>query len=140
MKVLQLTRLDYLNTGIFGALIDPDSSFAAFTLEHSYPVVPDSTSVSTNYAPKIPAGTYKCLRGLHKLEGMTEPFETFEINGVEGHTNLLFHAGNFNKDSEGCVLLGLDRQGDTAILESREAFFEFMKNLKDLNEFTLEIS
>ena len=139
MKVLQLTRTDYLESGIFGTLIDPDTTFAVFILEHAYPVV-NADSASTNWAPKVPKGTYKCLRGQHQLAGMSQPFETFELQEVPGHTNILIHPGNMEKDSEGCILVGLDRQGDIAVLGSREAFQLLMKNLEGIDEFTLEIS
>lgn len=141
MKLLQLTRLDYLNTGIFGTLIDPDTMFAVFVAEHAYPVAPDAGSSSTSWAPKVPKGVYKCLRGHHQLPGMPAAFETFELQNVPGHSGILFHSGNLPQiDSEGCLLLGLDRQGDVAVLDSKEAFSLFMKNLEGLNEFTLEIS
>jgi Family of unknown function (DUF5675) len=140
MKVLQLTRMDYLQSGIFGTLIDPESTFAVFSLEHAYAVTPDAVSASTDWEPKVPKGSYTCQRGLHQLVGMSHPFETFQLMNVPGHTNILVHPGNHEADSEGCILVGLDRQGDTAVLESRAAFLAFMKNLEGLDQFNLEIS
>lgn len=135
-----MKRLDFLASGIFSALIDPDTDFGVFVLEHAYPVASDGIlSMSVNYAPKVPPGVYACQRGIHKLKGMAQAFETFEIMNVPDHTGILFHCGNTESDSEGCLLLGLDRAGDIAVLESREAFTAFMKNLEGINEFTLEI-
>lgn len=139
MKLLQLKRLDYLETGIFGAMIDPENNFAVFTLEHAYAVIPDTTKASTNWEPKVPKGLYTCQRGSHQLKNMKEPFETFQVMNVQGHAGILFHPGNIEADSEGCFLLGMDRQDDVAILHSREAFALFMKNLEGLEQFTLEI-
>jgi Family of unknown function (DUF5675) len=139
MKVLELTRIDYLQTGIFGTLIDPNNDFAVFTLEHAYPIA-NADSTSTNWAPKVPKGVYKCIRGQHQLKGMTEPFVTFEVTEVPGHTGILFHCGNTEADSEGCILLGMERDGDKEILQSREAFQLFIKNLEGIDQFTLVIS
>jgi len=139
MKVLQLTRLDYLQTGIFGSLIDPENTFAVFSLEHAYESTPIPGSASANWAPKVPKGIYTCIRGSHQLSGMSAPFETFEVQNVPDHTGILFHCGNTEADSSGCILLGMDRQGDIEVLESKIAFAAFMKNLEGLNEFNLEI-
>lgn len=116
-----------------------DGNLILQTLEHSYEFRPDSTSVSTSYFPKIPSGTYLCVRGEHQLEGMAQPFETFEVTNVPGHTNILIHPGNFNKDSEGCILIGLSRDGDKDILQSRAAFEAFMDFQKGVDSFTLKL-
>lgn len=76
-------------------LFDDEGTPIAVTLEHSY-----------DGAPKLPVGAYTCVRGPHRLHGMDHDFETFEVTGVPGHTGILFHWGNYNKDSEGCILLG----------------------------------
>lgn len=131
---LSLTRKEFRSDGIFSELHSEMGEFIAVTLEHSY-----------DNQPKIPVGTYTCRRGLHRLHGMTEDFETFEIVGVEGHTNLLFHWGNFNKDSEGCVLLGseIGKNGDDGaqmILHSRDTFKKFMRIQDGINEFKLTVT
>lgn len=136
----KLTRTDFLATGIFGILKSDDDNTTFFTLEHAYPVIPDSSSASATYAPKIPIGIFQCRKGLHRLESMTIQFWTFEITGVSGHTNLLFHSGNFNADSSGCVLLGLARQENMGIMKSRIAFQKFMELQKEIDTFTLTVS
>ncbi len=75
---------------------------------------------------------------MHRLHGMTEDFETFEIRGVPGHTGILFHWGNYNQDSDGCVLLGSARNGDM-IVNSREEFANFMELQKGINNFELVV-
>ena len=131
---LILTNTDYLATGIFGTLEDEYESFLLQTIQHSYEVEPGV------YAPKLPVGGYTCKRGMHILEKMHEPFETFEICGVPGHTNILFHVGNTNKDSSGCVLLGLFRSGDDSIMQSRAAFSLFMQKQTGVDEFYLAVN
>ena len=118
--------------GIFGNLWQPDGYWLFCTLEHSYP------DIDGVYHPKITTGEYTCVRGQHKLEGMNAPFETFEITGVGSHTGLLFHSGNVNSDSSGCVLLG-ESYSPSGIVNSREAFNGFMELLQDKNTFQLTV-
>lgn len=117
--------------GIFGTLYTDDGIFVGFTLEHAYPQ-------GDGFEGKIPNGSYTCVRGMHRLHNMTEDFETFEITGIEGHTDILFHWGNYNKDSEGCVLLGNHGSSD-AVLDSRACFASFMKLTEGQSEFTLQV-
>lgn len=136
---LKLTRVVFDSHGIFGTLTDHDDIAIAVTLEHSY----DAKLGNGSYAPKLPNGEYKCLRGTHQLHN-APPFETFEITGVPGHTGILFHAGNFNEDSEGCVLLGRrivpNPSGDgDMITSSKNSFLKFMDLQDGINEFTLTV-
>ncbi len=124
-----LTRHRYSSVGIFGTLVtDRGSEYA--TLEHAYPV-------GDAYLPKLGNGTYVCRKGMHCLK-KGGPFQTFEIIGVLNHTGILFHVGNYNSDSEGCVLLGLTEQSNM-VIHSKAAFERFMKELEGVNEFTLEV-
>lgn len=132
---LTLLRKDFLETGIFGELNPDDESFTLKTLEHAY----IQETQSPYFIPKIPVGVYRCVRGMHQLEGMAEVFETFEITNVPGHTNLLFHTGNKNGDSAGCVLVGLFRSGNDSIMQSRTAFQILMEAQVGINEFSLSI-
>ena len=129
-----LTRLHYLKDGIFSKLVCGELTF--YTCEHSYET-PEQT-----WRPKIPPGIYKCVRGLHRLEGMTQDFQTFEITGVEGHSNLLFHTGNTSRDSEGCVLVGkeLILVGVPMVTQSRESFARFMALQESVDEFKLTVN
>ena len=69
------------------------------TLEHAY-------FFNGAYTPKLHNGVYTCVRGPHRLHGMIDFFSTFEITKVSGHSGILFHWGNYNEDSEGCILTG----------------------------------
>ncbi len=130
---MKLVRSEFNENGVFGELSNDDGSQIFYTLEHAY-LQPDGTFIS-----KIPNGDYVCIRGMHQLEGMVHPFETFEITGVGGHTNILFHSGNVNADSAGCVLLGLSKN-DVEIMHSRNAFSKFMELMQGINSFTLTTS
>lgn len=133
---LTLTHSDYRSDGIFGALASTDGSFSCVTLEHAY------LTSSGSFGPKIPPGNYVCQRGVHQLAGMTHTFVTFEITGVAGHTNLLFHFGNFNRDSEGCILLGeavADYSQGEMITNSDATFQKFMEAQSGVDSFTLTV-
>lgn len=127
-----LTRKKFRPDGIFSELKDQNGNLLAHTLEHSY-----------DGLPKILNGTFTCVRGPHRLHNMTEDFTTFEITGVIGHKDLLFHWGNFNKDSEGCVLLGQSEElvnGVEMVTTSRPTFAKFMSGLEGVDTFTLIVS
>lgn len=131
---LTLKNDDFLADGIFGTLSDENNQTLCVTLQHAY----DSANGDGSFLPKLPPGVYKCVRGQHQLASMHQPFTTFEITGVLGHTNILFHQGNYDKDSEGCVLLGVARSGDM-ILHSAIAFKQFMQLQDGIDFFTLTV-
>lgn len=135
-----LTRTDFDPDGIFGQLRSEDGESLYYSLEHAY----DSQNGIGSYAPKVPAGTYLCIKGRHQLEHSPAPFTAFELQNVPGHTNILIHVGNYNDDSEGCILLGMDiaptGDGSTHMLKSSNAAFnQFMDLQKDVDQFTLTI-
>jgi hypothetical protein len=129
---LKLIRNKYALYGIEGELFDDKGLHLCFTLEHAYEQ-PDGA-----YKPKVPPGLYLCQRGQHRLHGMTNTFETFEIQNVSGHTNILFHKGNYNADSEGCVLVG-SAFGTGCILESAIAFGTFLAAQEGVDSFSLSV-
>lgn len=134
-----LTHTDFRPDGIFGEFtFENDPGRFCWTLEHAY------KQADGRYQPIIIPGTYTCIRGPHRLHNMTHDFETFEIKGVNGHTNLLFHFGNFNRDSEGCVLVGRTESvdpttGDEMITGSRDEFKAFMDRLEGIDVWTLTV-
>ena len=131
-----LRRLESRKDGIFGELLDEEGDEIAVTLEHAY------ENGDGSYFAKIPAGQYSCKRGLHQLLHMVSPFETFQVCDVPGHNDILFHVGNRNDDSEGCVLLGTETTqiGDAQIITgSKLAFQRFMKLLAAVNRFDLVV-
>lgn len=128
MRKLRLIRREFREDGVFSELKDEKGNILAQCLEHSY-----------SGKPKLPFGKFMCRRGIHKLHDL-KPFETFEITGVRGHSGILFHIGNWNADSDGCVLLGggiaASKKGQM-ITASRQTFHDFMDILADIDSFEL---
>jgi hypothetical protein len=133
---LILTRTRYESDGVFGVLSDNSGNIVGVTLEHAYPS-------ADLWTAKIPLGSYVCVRGEHQLAGMAAPFTTFEITGIAGHSGILFHCGNFDADSEGCILLGQSvtnsTQGQSMITNSRVIFAKFMALETDCDAFNLTV-
>lgn len=134
---LRVNRTQTRADGIFGELFDENNKVIAYTLEHAY-LQPDGT-----YASKTPNGTYTCVKGQHQLHSMTHPFTTYEITGVTGHSNILFHMGNWNNDSDGCFLLGeaiVPSSKGQMVTNSKNVFSEFMTLQNDVDSFQLVVT
>jgi len=131
--MLTLQRLQSGVDGIFGVL--SGGGLVLKTLEHAY------DDGHGSWAPKLPAGNYTCVRGWHQLAHSPKPFETFEVVNVPGHSGILFHVGNYNNDSEGCILLGMATCSalPPMLLSSVEAFDKFMAVTAGLNFLSLRV-
>lgn len=134
---LKLYRNMDRSDGIFGYITDENDTLLYKTLEHSY------IDYKGDYSPKLPIGTYTCVRGQHQLHSMKQPFTTFEVTNVPGHVGILFHVGNYNGDSDGCILLGTSvsvmDNGGLMLDSSKVAFDKFMDAQKNCDSFTLEV-
>ena len=129
MKV-KLIRYDEDKDGTFGVLLIDGKAFCS-TLE---PVDRDNRA------------NVSCIPGdaIYKCEAVESPRygKTFEVVDVPGRSHILFHAGNFAKDTKGCILLGEHEGklfGDRAVLNSGKTFAKFLKKLPPITGFTLEI-
>ena len=86
------------------------------------------------YVSCIPVGYYECKRVDSPRYG-----NTFEVTDVEGRTHILFHWGNWEKNTLGCILVGTDSNWTDMIMSSRKAFGEFIKYTQGVDQFVLEI-
>ena len=128
MKLLRLTKDLVIPT--FGVLFRDDGIPFALALER--PWLNNQRGVSCIYP-----GTYRALRHRSPKFG-----ETFWLQDVPGRSEILFHKGNIDDDSRGCILVGEQFnpvKGEDGITASREGFAEFMRLLDGKNEFTIEI-
>lgn len=126
---MTLKRISSDRNSTYGVLIDNTIPFAV-TLEPSW-------NNNKSYESCIPAGIYSCKRIISTKFG-----NTFAITNVPDRTNIRFHKGNFQSDTEGCILIAeqFEQLGDkTAILQSKKGFDEFMDKLIGVNGFSLVI-
>ena len=136
MKKLILQRISYYSSGphrgTSGVLLDT-TGLVPFCVTLELPWRSNKPNVSC-----IPAQEYTCKKTDSSRFG-----ETYEVMDVFQRTHILFHKGNLDDDTKGCILLGESfgvLREEPAVLQSRDAFTEFKDIvLKDNNEFRLEI-
>jgi hypothetical protein len=71
----------------------------------------------------IPAGQYEC--GIYSSAKYPN---VYQVLNVPGRTHILFHKGNTEKDTNGCIILGshFDKlQGIRAVMNSGKTFKKF---------------
>ncbi len=86
----------------------------------------------------IPEGSYLC----RKYSSDKYP-NVYQVLEVPNRTHILFHAGNFERDTKGCILLGLGACSlgdDPMVSNSRLAMAKFRGIMGDDEEFKLVIS
>jgi Family of unknown function (DUF5675) len=130
MRCLNLFRQDLRPDGIISKLCDEQNNFLFMTLEHSF-----------DGEPKIPNGVYTCVRRLSPHFG----YDMFMLKDVPGHSFIEIHIGNFNQDSNGCILLGealamIDQGQKVMVTRSEESFDKFMAMMEDQDSFQLTVS
>lgn len=92
----------------------------------------------------IPLGRYSCKKVIDRTTsgGMQIPV-TFEVTDVKGRSGILFHVGNFARDTHGCILLGLgfDASGPhfPMITRSEDAFKRFLNATAQSKTFAIRI-
>lgn len=120
---LELVRVAVAPQGAFGVILVDGLPAGPVTLERTFPVI-ESRPLGPQIV-KIPRGRYRCVRTWYNRGG----YETFEVTGVIGHSRLLFHSGNVELDSEGCILVGRRfgyLGGFLAVLDSHDGYRDFM--------------
>ena len=131
MKIVELIRLEnHHNYGTFGTLKIDKETFCV-TLEP--PDFLNQRNISC-----IPAGQYLCSKVNSPKFGLT-----YEVRHVPGRSHILFHAGNWVKNTEGCILLAESYgkiHGNRAILNSGKTFKNFLETMIDEHTFHLTIS
>lgn len=136
LKKLELVRLTTSKSRVQRGVIISEGEPLCLTLE--LPWRDNEFSLSC-----IPDGAYICRRDTNRKTsgGLLIP-ETYEVINVPQRSGILFHVGNVSLDTHGCILLGSKFgyiDSNPAILSSREAFELFIKTLKGVLKFQLEI-
>lgn len=130
MRKLTLIRIAYISDGTFGVLLDYDNTPFCLTLEREWRNNEKNVSC-------IPRGKYICQRVQSPKFG-----NTFEVLNVPKRSHILFHKGNIEDDSHGCIIVGEEYgiyKHKVAILSSGKAFHEFMTLLNPDDWIELEI-
>lgn len=125
---LILRRVSVVPQGAFGVLIDAKTGEPfAVSLERTY----DSPGGPWT---KIPPGTWRCVPRWFNKGG----YQTFEIL-IPGHSLILFHKGNVEAHSEGCVLVGerFDPFDTTFGISDGHGLTELLNRFGDMAEFQL---
>jgi len=128
--LLRINRVASKMFGTFGVFMLNDGTPFAVTLER--PWADNKRGLSC-----IPANIYLCKRIKSGKFG-----DTFEVGGVPGRNAILFHKGNINNDTHGCILVGEQFEplgGVPGIVASAKGFAEFISVTKDESSFVLEI-
>lgn len=129
-----LTRLEYEDKQTLGALeiyCGTDKVFSCKTLELAW-------NDNKPFESCIPKGTYKV-----KTRSSDTYREHWHILDVEGRDLILIHAGNYHRDTEGCVIVGrehldIDGDGYRDVTRSRKTMRELNNALQSIY-FTLNI-
>ena len=127
--MMTLKRIAMTEDGTFGVLLDENAPFA-LTLER--PWLDNRSNISC-----IPEGNYVCRRRFSQKFGAT-----FEVTDVPGRTHILFHKGNIEDDSHGCIIVGEqfeNLRGKLAVLASKKGYNEFMGRCENKERFILSI-
>ena len=85
---------------------------------------------------RIPKGDYLC-----KTFSGKKYKNVYQVTKVKGRSAILFHHGNFVKNTNGCILVGLsagELLGQPAVLQSRKAM-NYLKSLIGEDDFYLTI-
>lgn len=102
--------------------------FECFTLEDVVREVPGLRVAAWKVASRtaIPTGTYHVTIDMSQRFGKQMP----HILNVEDFDGVRIHSGNTSADTEGCILLGQDRNGPDEVINSRAAFNAFFPKLQ----------
>ena len=116
-------------TGRFILTENEDLLFESYSLE-----LPDLNNLRSKSC--IPSGDYIC-----KIEASPKYGMVFHVKDVKERSHILIHAGNYKKDTKGCILLGqklTDINGDGLrdVTNSRNTVNK-LESITD--EFTLTI-
>ena len=130
MTTVWITRIAYTPFGTFGTL--EFNNFRCYTLQRPY-------DGNIPYKSCIPTGSYSMKKGTFAAGG---GYSNYEVDYVEGRTNIEMHIGNTISDTKGCILLGSELSTDGIILgikDSEDAFKRFMHSLGGQKKVNLEI-
>lgn len=123
-----LQRTQKSSIATLGTMISPAGSPFCVTLER--PDLGNQHDISC-----IPAGTYTA----HRFKSPKRGYDVFKLLNVPDRTDIEIHIGNFESNTDGCILLGRVASGPAMIDDSKAAFDAFMAANEGVVEFTLVV-
>lgn len=129
MKILEIIRLEETEQGTIG-ILKIDKEVFCYTLE-------PADKLNKLNESSIPAQQYICEKTFSSKFG-----QTFEIMNVPQRAHILFHAGNVQGDTLGCILLGQTvgkLKSNRAILNSGDTFKKFLNLMSEETQLHLTI-
>jgi len=129
MKIIEILRREESDQGTI-SVISIDKQILGFTLEPEDRL--NKVSLSS-----IPTGCYR----VRPYSSAKYP-EAYQIVDVPGRTKILFHAGNTEEDTAGCILVGSSvgkLKGNRAVLNSGATYEKFKQILGRKEEAHLTI-
>ncbi|OCG71911.1 hypothetical protein A9G43_03935 [Gilliamella sp. Occ3-1] len=121
---MKLTRLKTSARGTFGKIQLPSGAVLS-TLE--LPWLNNQRQISC-----IPASIYQC-----DIVNSPKFGRVYQVKDVPNRSHILIHAGNWTKDTQGCILVGMSNN-DTQLFESKKALNLLMNELNG-KSFKLEV-
>ena len=106
-----------------------DGKFECYTLEDK------ERDVKIKGETAIPTGTYKVIINQSNRFKRLLPL----LINVPNFEGVRIHAGNSNHDTEGCILVGMNRSVDY-ITKSRKAFDSLFAKMQKAKDITITIS
>jgi hypothetical protein len=125
---LEVKRLHRTDNSTIGELTI-DGKFECYTLEDK------ERDVKIKGETAIPKGTYKVIINQSNRFKKLLPL----LIGVPNFEGVRIHPGNSNHDTEGCILVGMNRSVDY-ITKSRKAFDSLFKKMQGAKSITITIS
>ena len=119
-------------------LTDEDGTISVMKLDDGtvFDVLEPELNDNKSSISCIPTGMYRVVPHESPRFG-----STYLVKGVANRSFILFHSGNTENDTEGCILVGMRRgevNGKRAVLESKTAM-EKLKSVFGYKEFWLTI-
>lgn len=121
---MKLTRIKTNLNGTFGTLQLPSGKVLS-TLELLW-------KNNQRQISCIPAAIYQC-----DIVNSPKFGRVYQVKDVPNRSHILIHAGNWTKDTSGCILVGMSNS-DTQLFESKKALALLMDELNG-QSFKLEI-
>ena len=136
LEILRFNSSDDFTSGILFDVSNNKRKFLCYTLEDEH------RDVKIKHETRIPAGTYKL--SLQKAGRFHERYKSkfankgadwwqgsILVNDVPNFTGILWHLGNLESQTSGCLLLGKDQKSDNWIGNSTLAFVEVYPLVRD---------